>query len=1055
MHRGLRRQLKRTLSLADEEEISVLLAAARNAATQPGLAPAIVALLENFGSLIERVDATYEQSDRDLDLRTRSLELSSNELNEANGKLRADIEARVRAVQALRSTVGGLLGHQSTDNDAGPAGADELELLSRHIADLVGEREKQRNQLDNFKFALDQHAIVSITDIAGAITYANEKFCEVSGYSRDELIGRNHRILKTGVHPPEVYEGMWRTIASGEAWRGEICNRKKNGSHYWVAATIVPLLDESGLPTEYIAIRTDISARKEAEAQLADQLLFSKQLMDAIPIPIYHKGTDGRYLGCNRSFAEFFGVDDIDAWLGTSVHTLLDPEIAAFHHAKDLELFAHAGQQSYEMRTMPMRTGVRSLMYHKASLTRPDGSISGLIGAIVDMTDRYRWEDGLIRARDAAEAANRAKSDFLANMSHEIRTPMNGIIGMTDLTLDTKLDDEQREYLQIVRSSSEALLTVINDILDFSKIEAGKLAIEEVGFDIQRTVAETLKTMALRAHEKGLELVSDIATELPVRVIGDPGRLRQIVLNLVGNAIKFTEKGEIVVRLAVDSLDGRRATIRVSVCDTGVGIAPEKQVHIFDAFAQEDTSTTRKYGGTGLGLTISNRLVRLMGGRLWVESQPGRGSTFFFTLELGVDATEPPAAQPAGLSGRSALIVDDNAVNREVLARLLQRWGMNVMEVASGEAAISMLSSQPLPDAILLDMQMPGMDGFALGEWIRAQDNMKYLPVLVLSSGAMRGDAQRCRDIGLDGYFPKPVAAEELHAALGSLFGQARISNAVPELITRHQQRDRQTALEVLLVEDNPVNQRLAMRVLEKWGHRVTLAADGQLALDALGQRTFDVALMDMQMPVMGGIEATREIRRREAANGTPRLPIIAMTANAMQGDREACLEAGMDDYIAKPIKAADLAQKLGVLSAARGVQNLQTPGVLAVHSLVAETPLADFDYAAAVAAMDAEIVEVIVQTFLEHFPKDCAQLRAGLATGDAGMVMRVAHSMRGSLSAFGANPAMRRAKELEALARAGALRDAAAVAQHLFDEVERLLIVLKGQAPLLPEMQQ
>ena len=1041
MHRGLQRQIKRTLGLTDESRLPALLDSARAAAGSPGLDPGVATLLENLGLFIERVDTTYEQFDRDLDLRSRSLDLSSNELNEANDKLRADIEARVRAVQALRSTVGGLLGHASTDNDAGSGGADELELLSRLIADLVGEREKQRNQLDNLKFALDQHAIVSITDIGGAITYANDKLCEVSGYSRDELIGRNHRILKSGLHAQEIYEDMWRTIASGESWRGEICNRKKDGRLYWVAATIVPLLDESGRPTEYIAIRTDISARKEAEAQLADQLLFSKQLMDAIPIPIYHKGTDGRYLGCNRSFAEFFGIGDIDAWLGTSVHTLLAPDIAAFHHAKDLELFARAGKQSYEMRAMPMPTGVRSLMYHKASLTRPDGSISGLIGAIVDMTERYRWEEGVIRARDEAEAANRAKSDFLANMSHEIRTPMNGIIGMTDLALETKLDEDQREYLQIVRSSSEALLTIINDILDFSKIEAGKLAIEEVGFDIQRTVAETLKTMALRAHEKGLELVSDMAAELPARVIGDPGRLRQILLNLVGNAIKFTEKGEVVLRLAADSIDGQRATIQVSVSDTGIGIASEKQAHIFDAFAQEDTSTTRKYGGTGLGLTISNRLVQLMGGRLWVDSQPGRGSTFFFTLELGVDTTEPPVAQPAGLSGRRALIVDDNAVNREVLARMVQRWGMNATAVVSGEAAIGMLSSQPLPDAVLLDMHMPGMDGFAVGEWIRAQDSMKYLPVLVLSSGAQRGDAQRCRDIGLDGYFPKPVAEEELHAALGNLFGQAGIANTTPEFITRHQQRDRQTALEVLLVEDNPVNQLLASRLLEKWGHRVTLAANGQAALDALDRATFDVALMDMQMPVMGGIEATRAIRRREAATEKPRLPIIAMTANAMQGDREACLEAGMDDYIAKPIKATDLARKLGMLPAAQDVRNRRNSAALVGHSQVA-----DFDYAAAVAAMDAEIVDVITPVFLEHFPKDCAQLRSGLAAADADIVMRVAHSMRSSLSAFGAGPATRRATELEAMARAGDLREANALAEHLFAEVERLLKVLRAQ---------
>ena len=1048
MHRGLQRQLKRTLGLPDEVGLPALLDAARSVAGQPGLDPGVAALLENFGSLLERVDATYEQSDRDLELRTRSLELSSTELNEANTRLRADIAARGRAVQALRATVGGLLGRQSTDltdPNTGTGDGDELEALSRLIVELVGEREKQRNTLDNLKFALDQHVIVSVADLAGTITYANDRFCDISGYSREELLGRNHRIVKSGRHAPEVFEGMWRTISSGEVWHGEICNRKKNGGYYWVAATIVPLLDEGGFPTEYIAIRTDITARKEAEALLAEQLHFSRQLMDAIPIPIYYKGTDGRYLGCNGSFAELFGIDDVEAWLGTSVHTLLDPATAAFHHEKDLELFARAGRQSYEMRAMPMSSGVRSLMYHKASLTRSDGSISGLIGAIVDMTDRYRWEDGLILARDAAEAANRAKSDFLANMSHEIRTPMNGIIGMADLALDTKLDEEQREYLQIVRSSSEALLTIINDILDFSKIEAGKLAIEEVSFDIQRSVAETLKAMALRAHEKGLELVSDMATELPERVIGDPGRLRQIMLNLVGNAIKFTEKGEIVVRLALDSLHGQRATIRVSVSDTGVGIAPEKQAHIFDAFAQEDTSTTRKYGGTGLGLTISTRLVHLMGGRLWVESRPGLGSTFYFTLDLGLDASKPLAAQPVRLDGRRALIVDDNAVNREVLARLLQRWGITAAAVASGEAAIGMLSSQPLPDVVLLDVHMPGMDGFAVGEWVRAQDSMKSLPVLILSSGAQRGDAQRCREIGLDGYFPKPVAEEELRAALGSLFGETRISDATPELITRHQQRDRQVALEVLLVEDNPVNQQLAVRLLEKWGHRVTLAANGQLALDALEQGTFDIALMDMQMPVMSGIEATREIRRREAARGNSRLPIIAMTANAMQGDREACLDAGMDDYIAKPIKAADLAHKLGMLSAA-GVGE-QNPAVLAGHSLVQDLKPADFDYDEAIKAMDQEIVEVITPAFLEHFPKDCALLRTAIAATNADAVMRAAHSMRGSLSVFGAEPAVRHAAELEALARAGDLGNAGAVVQRLFAETGRLVALLEARA--------
>jgi PAS domain S-box-containing protein len=1047
MHRSLQRQIKRTLGLSDESGLPALLDAARNAAALPGLDPAVAALLENFGSLLERVDATYEQSDRDLELRTRSLELSSTELNDANTRLRADIQAQARAVSALRATVNELLGLKSGAEGTSSGGIEELEALSRLIAELVGEREAQRNQLDNLKFALDQHAIVSITDLAGTINYANDKFCEISGYSRGELIGRNHRIVKSAIHGPEVFADMWQTIASGEVWHGEICNLKKNGGLYWVAATIVPLLDGSGLPTEYIAIRTDITARKDAETKLAEQLHFSKQLMDAIPLPIYYKGTDGRYLGCNRAFADLLGIEDIDAWLGTSVLQLpIGKEIAELHYRKDQELFAHAGTQSYEVPKIRIGDRELSLRYHKASLTRADGGISGLIGAMIDLTDRYRWEEGLIIARDAAEAASRAKSDFLANMSHEIRTPMNGIIGMTDLALDTALDEEQREYLQIVKSSSEALLTVINDILDFSKIEAGKLAIEAVAFDMQRTVEETLKTLALRTHEKGLELICDIAAELPARVVGDPGRLRQIVLNLVGNAIKFTEQGEIVVRVAVDSLDGQRATIRVAVSDTGIGIATEKQAHIFDAFAQEDTSTTRKYGGTGLGLTISNRLVQLMGGRLWVESEPGHGSTFFFTLDLGVELTAQPAAQLASLDGRHALVIDDNAVNREVLVRLLQRWGMTAEAVDSGTAAIGLLAADPLPGVVLLDMHMPDMDGFAVGEWIRAQDRLQNLPVLMLSSGAMRGDAQRCRDIGLDGYFPKPVAEEELHAALGKLFGQARSAEAPAELITRHQQRDRQPALDVLLVEDNPVNQQLAQRLLEKWGHRVTLAANGQLALDAIVLRTFDVALMDMQMPVMSGIEATREIRRREAAAGRPPLMIIAMTANAMQGDREACLEAGMNDYIAKPIKAADLAQKLGAISAS-ATGNEQNPAALAGHSDIDVPALADFDYTAAINAVDADIVEVITPAFLDHFPRECEHLKAALAAADADAVYRLAHSMKGSLSVFGAGPATRRAAELETLARAGDLSNADAVARHLLAEGDRLMQALEIRA--------
>jgi len=1047
MHRSLQRQLKQILGLSDAKAVDALLAAAGDAAARPGLDPAVAALLGSFGTLIQRIDAAYEQADRDLELRTRSLELSSAELDTVNTRLRADLAARARALQALHATLDGLLGRapMEAEGNVSVGEDDELEDLSRLVAEMVAERERERNRLDNLQFALDQHSIVSITDLDGNITFANDRFCEISGYSRDELLGRNHRIVRSDVHPPQVFADMWQTITSGEVWHGEICNRRKDGHHYWVAATIVPMLDEHGLPTEYIGIRTDITARKEAETQLADQLVFSKQLNDAIPIPIYFKGTDGRYIGCNRAFADLLGIRDIDAWLGTTVVNLdIDPDVASFHRTKDAELFAGGSVQTYEMRDMRIGAHRYSIRYHKAPLTRADGSVRGLIGAMIDLTDRYRWEEGLILARDAAEAANRAKSDFLANMSHEIRTPMNGIIGMTDLALDTKLDDEQREYMQIVKSSAEALLTVINDILDFSKIEAGKMAIEEIPFDLARAVAETLKTMALRAHQKGLELVADVAPDIPRRVVGDPGRVRQIVLNLVGNAVKFTERGEIVVRLSVERIDGDHATLRFAVSDTGIGIAPEQQLNIFDAFAQEDASTTRRYGGTGLGLTISRRLVQLMGGELWVDSTPGTGSTFSFTLRLGVDAGPADVPAIADLPGHSALIVDDNTVNREVLLRMLQRWGMQARAADSGEAAKTMLASGARPDVILLDAHMPDMNGFAVGEWIRAQQALAKLPVVMLSSGAQRGDSQRCRDIGLDGYFPKPVAEEELHAALQGLLGHMEASTDTPaEFVTRHVQRDRQAALDVLLVEDNPVNQTLALRLLEKWGHRVTIAGDGRQALDAIERGRFDVVLMDMQMPVMDGLEATRELRRREAERGLARQRVIAMTANAMQGDREACLEAGMDDYVAKPIKAAELGAKLATQAAAADPHKA---GVLAGQSTAESATRDDFDYAEAIAAMDADILEAIAPAFLDHYPREAERLQAALAKGDASATRQIAHSLKGTLGAFGAEPAMRRANELEALARAGDLANAEPLARQVFESAGRLVDAIKAR---------
>jgi CheY-like chemotaxis protein len=531
-------------------------------------------------------------------------------------------------------------------------------------------------------------------------------------------------------------------------------------------------------------------------------------------------------------------------------------------------------------------------------------------------------------------------------MSHEIRTPMNGIIGMTDLALDSASETERKESMKVVKSSAESLLGILNDILDFSKIEAGKLVIEDVGFDLRSTVADALKTLRLRAHEKGLELICDCAEEVPVRVIGDPVRLRQVLLNLVGNALKFTHSGQVVVSLTAPPLPARSqppadageagahadrvVPVRVSVRDSGIGIAPDKLATIFESFSQADTSTTREYGGTGLGLTITQRLVGLMGGEVGVHSTLGQGSDFFFTLPLRVDPAPKAYIEPEQLVGKCALVVDDNAVNREIFARQLARWGMSALLASSGLEAQQRLLQGPLPDVILLDVHMPAMDGFMLAEWIKQQPGLASVPILVLSSGPIGGDSERCRTLGLNGYRSKPITDTDLRAALVRILGTERVPSFsdgltrpaplmaladMPEAPGRafgtpsgSANPDVPHTLQVLLVEDNPVNQQLARRLLEKWGHRVTLAQNGQEAVDALASgQGFDMVLMDMQMPVMGGLDATRRIRQMEADRGMPRVRIVAMTANAMQGDREACIAAGMDDYLSKPIHAPAL----------------------------------------------------------------------------------------------------------------------------------------------------
>ena len=761
-------------------------------------------------------------------------------------------------------------------------------------------------------------------------------------------------------------------------------------------------------------------------------------------------GFDGYFKRVNPAWQRILGYTEQEL-LGRPYMDFVHPDDRHATNAQAKTLSDGREVITFENRYRHKDGTIRWLLWTSAPI--PDKQI--IYAAARDITERKEAEETLgtlVRelelSKSRAEGATEAKSAFLANMSHEIRTPLTAILGMTSLALDTKLTSEQKDYLTTVRSSAEALLDVVNDVLDFSKIEAQRIDLESTQFDIRETVGDAAALLAHRAAEKGLELLIDIASDTPAGVIGDPGRLRQVLLNIVGNAVKFTSKGEVVVHVTLEPEhvgDDGRVWLNFAVSDTGIGIPQDKLAHVFEAFTQADASTTRRYGGTGLGLAIARRLVELMGGRLSVTSEEGRGSTFYFTAgfqPLAIDGAATRPAQPRELEGLRVLVVDDHATNRRILIEMLAGWRMKPVAVADALSALEELQKASPTSrryhAVISDCQMPEVDGYTLAKWIKHDDRLRQTPFVMLTSLGRSEDPARLRRLGISAYLTKPVKHSDLFDALASLFTVApkrENRRAKPTLAARARR-----PLRILVAEDQAVNRRLVTTILEKRGHTIVQVEDGKQACDALtaaGATPFDVVVMDLQMPEMGGLEATQVIRQREVATGR-RVPIVALTAHAMKGDRDRCLAGGMDEYLSKPIDTPLLIATVESLDdRSRSASAPERDATTATR----HDSLAVFDEPAALRRTgdDRELLKELVALYRADAPVTLRQIAKALAARNAEALRVAAHTLKGSVATVGGTSAKHAAATLEDFGKTGSLDGADSALEVLRTELSKL----------------